>query len=474
MDTEYIIDLLNKTVEIGEKTVPDVFIEARYDNLTLTTINMTNELVKESSTKQRTGIGIMAYINGVPGYSFTPNLTVDGVKEAAIRAVKIAQATAKLSKESIKFAERDPIKEHLEKKVKKHPADVEYGEKLEILTRGVKALKEAFEAQSTTALYGELWGEKVFVNSEGSEIYWKPLLLDVRFSAIAMTESTQAVGHEGRGVSAGLEYFDKEENSPEVLGDNAGNWCKEQTVAVSAPPGKQRALVGPRMTGVLAHESFGHLSESDFVVTGMSPLADRLGERLGSEHATIIDEGIVDAGGFWLPFDDQGTKTTKTVILDKGILVSYLHNRATATKMHSESTGNARAITYMFQPIPRMKNTYFQPGELSEEEALEIIKNGIYAIGTTGGQAELDGTFLFKCSRGYLIENGEITKPIKDAALSGQILDFIKHIIGATKSFEIMTSYFGGCGKGGQYPLPVGLGGPALLVDEVLVGGEKQ
>ena len=205
----------------------------------------------------------------------------------------------------------------------------------------------------------------------------------------------------------------------------------------------------------------------------MSPIADRIGATLGTEHATIYDTGLTSKGGLWLPYDDSGTPTDDTIILDKGILVGYLHNRVSAKRMNTKPTGNSRAITYMFDPIPRMKNTYFGAGELTEEEAIEMMGDGIYAIGTSGGQADMDGSFLFKCSRGYLVEKGEVTKTIKDAALTGNILEFIKRIKGATKNIEMFTGYFGGCGKGGQYPLPVGMGGPILYADEVMVGGEK-
>lgn len=471
LENDYVFDLLHKAVDEGHKLGAD-FVEARYDDLTLTTINYTNEKVRESSTKQRRGIGIITYINGSPGYSFTPNIDSDAIQETTKRSLGIAKATEPLLTFKHNYDDRSSVKDSIVKKVKIHPKDVEFDEKLDMLKRGISAIKDQVDAQSTAGMWGELWGDKLFVNSEQSEIYWTPLLFDIRLMAVAMTETAQARGADGIGQSQGMEYFENERYQPETLGTNAGKWCKEQKDAVAAPPGKHRALVGPRMAGVLAHESFGHLSESDFVITGMSPISDRVGEQLGSEHATIIDEGITEHGGFFLPYDDQGIKTGKTVLMDKGMLLGYLHDRSTSNKMNTEPTGNSRAITFMFPPIPRMKNTYFEPGNISFDEAVEQVGDGIYTAGTSGGQAGLDGTFLFKCSRGYLIENGEITKPIKDAALSGQILDFIQQISGVTKEMNVYTSYFGGCGKGGQFPLPVGLGGPSLIVDEVLVGGE--
>ncbi|MHA1222101.1 MAG: TldD/PmbA family protein [Candidatus Heimdallarchaeaceae archaeon] len=471
MKDEHIFDLLHQTIKFGDNLGAQ-FVEARYDDLTLTTINYTNEKVKESSTKQRRGIGVNVYFNGSPGYSFTSSLSDEAIKEATKRAFGIAKAAEPLLKFKHKYDDIPAVEEKLEHQVKIHPREVEFDEKLDMLKRGVASIKEQLQPHSTTALWGELWGSKLFVNSEGTEIYWTPILVDMRIIAIAKGENSQARGMDGVGQSQGMELFKQESSSPETIGSNAGKYCKEQLEAIPAPAGKQKALVGPRMAGVLAHESFGHLSESDFVITGMSPIADRVGEQLGSEYATIIDEGISEYGGFYLPYDDQGTKTGKTILMDKGTLVGYLHDRSTANKMNTKPTGNSRAITFMFPPIPRMKNTYIQPQDLSFEEAAEQVKDGIYAAGTSGGQANLDGTFLFKCSRGYMIEKGEITKPIKDAALSGQILDFIKQISGVGKEMELFTSYFGGCGKAGQYPLPVGLGGPHLVVDEVLVGGE--
>jgi TldD protein len=340
-----------------------------------------------------------------------------------------------------------------------------------MLKRGVSSMKEVLEPTSTTGAYGEMFGEKFLVNSEGTEIYWAPIMVDIRMGSVFISEGKQAQSFTGTGASKGLEYFEEKETTPEQTGTNAGKYCKEQIDAVAAPVGKQTTLVSPLMGGVVVHESFGHLSEADFVVTGQSPIADRVGEQLGSEHVTLIDEGVTQYGGLYLPYDDQGIKTGRTVLVEKGILKGYLHNRGTAQKMNAELTGNSRAINFMFDPIVRMKNTYFEKGDLSFEEALEQIGNGVYAVDMSGGQVGLDGNFMFNCSRGYLIENGQITKPLKNHALSGNILELLKHVLGATKDITIRTGYFGGCGKGGQGGLAVGFGGPNVIMDQVLVGG---
>lgn len=472
MIEDFVFDLLARSVEEGEKRGSE-FIEARYDDLQISTIIYINEIINESSLTNRKGIGIVAYFKGTPGYSFTPELNWEGVKQATHRAVKLAKSTSELNTLKLDFEKNKEVKDIRISDIKKHPKNYEFQDKLDLLQRGVNTLKENVDASTTQALYGEFYGEKYFVNSDGSEIYWQPIVLDLRVGGIVVNNGQQAVAGDIASQSKGFELFEEKRNTPESLGENAGKWTKEQIDAVPAPTGKTTTLVSSRLGGIVVHESFGHLSEADLIVTGMSPISDRLGEQLGSEHVTLIDEGISPYGGFYLPYDDQGIATSKTVILDKGVLKEYLHDRGTANKLNTEPSGNSRALNFMFNPICRMKNTYFEKGDLSQEEAFEIIKNGLYGVDFTGGQVSLDGNFVFNCFRGYLIENGEIGKPIRNTALSGNILELLKHVQGTTKDMEIHTSYFGGCGKGPQFPLPVGFGGSEVIMDQVLVGGAK-
>jgi TldD protein len=159
-------------------------------------------------------------------------------------------------------------------------------------------------------------------------------------------------------------------------------------------------------------------------------------------------------------------------VLEKGVLKHYLHNRGTAANLGQTPTGNARAVSFIFPPIPRMTNTYFAPGDLAgEDEAIEMLDSGIYAVQTQGGQVQSDGSFVFKAIRGYMVENGEIRYPVREVSLSGNILNLLKHVQGGTRQVNIRSGYFGGCGKGEQSPLPTGIGGPMLVVDEVTFGG---
>jgi TldD protein len=209
------------------------------------------------------------------------------------------------------------------------------------------------------------------------------------------------------------------------------------------------------------------------VFTGTSTLKDRLGEELASKKVTVIDEGTIQ-GGYPVPFDDEGTPKTKTTILEKGVLKGYLHDRNTANELNVSPTGNCRAQDFQNQPIVRMTNTYIANGDMSLEELLEDIDEGIYIKnkGSTGGQVEVGmGTFTFNGGESYMIRKGELAEPIRGVVISGGILDTLKTVDAVGNDLEIISSYFGACGKSGQ-AAKVGFGGPHLRVQKMTVGGK--
>ncbi len=471
-------DKLQQSVDAAEKFGAD-FVEARYDDLTLRTLQRTDDIWKDIQIKSRMGVAITSYVEGVSGFSFSASSDTKDILIAAEKSVKMAKASAAVASLKLPFEGRDPVtsKKSDTKSVKKHPRDFDLAYKTDLVNRSVETAREFGDSiRNIRGLYGELYGPKYLVNSDGSRIEWNFLVTDLRCLVTSMTPSGDMVnGSEGKGGTYGLEIFDAKDTTPESIGEAAGSRAKEQLKAKACPAGKFRAMIENRLTGVLAHESFGHLSEADFIVTGGSPLTDKIGVGLGTEHATIIDGGKIDIekyGGLWLPYDDQGTPTSKTTVLDNGTLRHYLHDRGTATKLGQDPTGNSRAVNFVFPPICRMTNTYFAPGDLTEDEALELLGTGVYAIQSSGGQVQGDGSFLFKAIRGYWVDKGEMQYPIREVSLSGNILELLSKVEGGTKELKISSGYFGGCGKGDQYPLPTGLGGPKLVIDGVTFGGE--
>ena len=236
-------------------------------------------------------------------------------------------------------------------------------------------------------------------------------------------------------------------------------------------------MTDPELTAILAHESFGHLCEADGIVDGSSPLTGKIGQQIASEYVNVIDVGVLDnTGGLFLPFDDQGVPTTRTNLVENGVLKAYLHDRGTENALRETGGlgGNARALSYQFSPVPRMKNTIFLSGEIkSEEEMLELLGTGIYSVDSSGGSTSV-GNFQFFALRGYWVENGEKKYPLRDHLLTGNILQCLKQVEALSQESVLLSGYFGGCGKAGQSGLSVGMGAPHMLFSEIQVGGEFQ
>jgi len=464
-----------QALKYGETLNADL-LEVRGEDVANTTISSEKMNIKDTRVFRRVGIGVRAYINGATGYFFTTRLSKESIRKAVQDTVKAAKVASSYAKLKLKPAEYKTIQAKHSINVKKHPASIEFEEKKEMLLRGEESANDVgVDVATTQASYGEAYGRKYFLNSESADISREVLLASTSVTVVSRRGDVLANASDSHGGSFGLEAFRKE-HSPETLGYNAAKWAAEKLEGKKPPAGRYRTLIDGLLAGVMAHESFGHLSEYDFVMTGGSPLSGKLNQKLGSEYATIIDEGVVDFPkypGFTLPYDDEGVKTRRVTLLNRGILEGYLHLRGTAGTVNVEPTGNGRAVDYRYEPICRMRNTYFAPGELTVEEGLELLSDGVYACNTAGGQVELDGTFMFKTIRGYWVEDGEQKYAFRDVAIRGYILDFLKNIIGICKDLRIHSSYFGGCGKEGQSPLHVGIGGPHLLLKQVAFGGER-
>ena len=476
-ELEEFVDLV---LGYGEKIgVP--FIEVRLEDDSVGEIRLEKGEVKESKALRDIGLAVRVIYNGVSGFAFTTRLKKDSVEKVVEKAFQAAKVGDKITALRLPFADSEPVVDnpHIPP-IKQHPKNVSFEDKKEMVMRACESAKDYGKSVASIIVrYGEAYGAKIVANSEGTRVKWDPWTVEIVCMVISKEGEVLADAWDRHGGSIGLEIFEGH-FSPEQLGENAAKWAAEKLVAKKVPAGRQRALADNKLTGVLAHESFGHQTEADLMISGAVVLKDRMGEKLGSENVTIVDEGVYEGDnadiyrGWWCPHDDEGVRAEKVVMLDKGVFSSSLNSRGTAKYMGSKPTGNARALDFRFEPIVRMRNTYFTPGDMSFEEALELLRDGIYAIDTFGGQANFDGNFMFKAMRGYLVRKGEIVEPLRDVAITGNILDFLKKVEGATRDFELHGGYFGGCGKGGQGPLFLADGGPKLLLggDGVQFGGE--
>ena len=481
MEVEIIEDLLVLAVNEGEKAGAN-FVEARFEDLRSRTLIREKDTMKDVLSSRRRGIGITAYYKGVTGFSYTTALTQYDVKETVLRAVKIAKATEPTAKLRLPFEKGDNLPDMrtpLELKVKKHPSDFGLDYKKDLIDRASDTVL-SFDNPKVSSLlgkYGELSGIKMLYTSENRMVMYKPLITDLGITAIVKNPKTGELltAAEGfwKGGAFGLSRWEEPGRTPEEMAEKAYNLAVEKCEAKKPPAGKYRVLTDPNLTAILAHESFGHLCEADGIVDKSSPLTGKIGQQIANDKVSVIDVGVnSQEGGLWLPYDDQGIATVRTNLMENGVLKSYLHNRGTEEALDGSGGlgGNARALTYQYSPIPRMKNTIFLPGEIkTEEEMLELLGTGIYSIDSSGGSVSLSN-FQFFALRGYWVENGEKKYPLRDHLLTGNILQCLKEVEALSKQTVMLS---GGCGKGGQNGLSVGIGAPHMLFSGVQVGGEN-
>lgn len=240
--------------------------------------------------------------------------------------------------------------------------------------------------------------------------------------------------------------------------------------AVAAPAGEMPVVLGAGWPGILLHEAVGHGLEGDFNRKGTSVFSGRVGKRIAAPGVTVLDDGTLPERRGSLNMDDEGTPTSRTVLIEDGILQGYMQDRLNARLTGVAPTGNGRRQSYAHAPMPRMTNTIMAEGNASEEEMIRSTKKGIYARNFGGGQVDItSGKFVFAASEAYLIEDGRITSPVRGATLIGSGAEVMEQISMIGPSMELDPG-IGTCGKAGQ-GVPVGVGQPMLKVSGLTIGG---
>ena len=240
--------------------------------------------------------------------------------------------------------------------------------------------------------------------------------------------------------------------------------------SIPAPAGEMTVVLGPGWPGVMLHEAVGHGLEGDFNRKGTSAFSGRIGERVAAKGVTVVDDGTMPDRRGSISIDDEGTPSSRTVLIEDGILVGYLQDRLNARLMGTQATGNGRRQSYGHPPMPRMTNTFMLAGEADPAEILASVKNGLYAVNFGGGQVDItSGKFVFSASEAYLIENGKIGPAVKGSTLIGNGPDALSRVSMIGNDLELDLGV-GTCGKDGQ-SVPVGVGQPTMRIDGLTVGG---
>ena len=418
------------------------------------------------------GVGIRVLVAGAWGFSSTNSLEKGALTKALEEAISIARFMSGAKEEKVTLAEVEPargaIMTHTDDPVTAHTIE----EKIGLVRAFEEKMRTSSPAvSSATAGYVEYLDEKHYLNSDGARCHITEQRPELRMSAVAAKDGEMSLGHKSTGVTGGWsDLFTK--GTPEELSAKAAGLAVDGLSAPYADGGVHAVVLAPEMVGLLSHEAIGHTVEADFVLSG-SVVQGKIGERVASELVTLVDTGHADyaplAAGC-LPVDDEGVAGRKTVVIENGVLKSYLHNRETATRFDVEPTGNARAWEFNNEPLIRMRNTCIAPGETSLDEMIAGIKDGYYLCGAGGGQADANAEFMFQCSEAYRIRDGKKGELVREVTTSGQAFDVLKSVDAVGSDFDwAMGSGF--CGK--MQPAKVDGGGPSMRC-ELTIGGKQK
>ncbi len=442
----------------------DLYFEYRVKD----TFSMEESILKNSSATVMMGVGIRVLSGENTGYACADAFDEGDMLRAAGAAGAIALAGGAASSPLQASVERTAQELY---PVPRPVAELELNSKIRLLEEADRAARryDPRVAEVRVVLANEI--KRVLVrSSEGDPVFDSQPLTVLQVSCIASDGKQLQVGIKGGGGRVGLDFF--ESRTPSYFAREAARRAVLLLQAGEAPAGPMPVVLGSGWPGILLHEAIGHGLEADFNRKGLSAFSGRIGEKVASELCTVVDDGTLPFRRGSLNFDDEGNRTERTVLIEKGILRAYMHDGLSAKLMRAAPTGNGRRESYAFAPLPRMTNTFMLAGRDGEEEILRSVSRGLYAVSFGGGQVDItSGKFVFTASEAYLIEGGRVTAPVKGATLIGNGPDILTRVSMVGRELALDEGV-GTCGKAGQN-VPVGVGMPMIRVDEITVGGTR-
>ena len=408
------------------------------------------------------GAGVRLINGRRTAYAYTNDVTTDSLLEIA-DAVRQTASTGDYYA-SIKLVRKNPKKDF---PIKKSPETVSAADKVAlVLQANTVARSLDRRIRQATVMYRENRQQVVIANSDGAMVEDDRLHLTAMVHVVAAEGDVIQTGYEPVGGLAGMELLD--EYPLTKAAETAVRRAVMMLSARKAPAGRMPVVLSSEAGGTMIHEAVGHGLEADLAQSGLSVYSNRIGDRIASPLITVVDDATLEGRRGSFRFDDEGIEAERTVLVDKGILKTFMYDRLTAMKEGAASTGNGRRESYKHRPIPRMTNTMITPGESDPGAILRSTPRGLFVKKMGGGQVNtVNGDFVFEVSEGYLIENGGVGAPVRGATLTGNGPRVLMSIdrVGFDLGFSIGT-----CGKDGQGS-PVSDAQPTLRIPEITVGG---
>jgi TldD protein len=429
-------------------------------------VSLEEGIVKKASKSVEQGAGIRALSGEKTGYAHTDDLSTPALRGAAEAARAIAAGrgdeTASVAVTPAGVAAHDlyPAAED-DRSVADAVGLLERVDRLaRSLDRRVARVVATVSAERKVVLVA---------SSDGRMVGDVQPLVRLTVQVIAEDGKTRQVGVYGGGGRHPFRWF-LEEGRWERYTREAVRIALVNLGAVDAPAGEMPVVLGPGWPGILLHEAIGHGLEGDFNRKRLSAFSGRVGERVASDLVTVVDDGTLPGRRGSLNVDDEGTPTSRTVLIENGVLRGYLQDRLNARLMGMAPTGNGRRESYRHVVMPRMTNTFMLAGKDDPGEILRGVRRGLYAVNFGGGQVDItNGKFVFSASEAYLIEDGRATRPVKGATLIGNGPDVLTRVSAVGHDLALDEGV-GTCGKDGQ-SVPVGVGLPTIRIDALTVGG---
>jgi TldD protein len=437
------------------------YIEARFEESETSHITYRGKELESIGRSTASGGNVRALVKG--GWGFTSFNDFKDLPGRVALAVEQARAAGRGKSE---LAPVPPVTDSVPSGVKKNPVTIPLAGKKKLLDEYNEIIWSTPRIQTSNIGYADSRKKVIFLSSGGSFITQERADVSLRLTAIAAKE--------GEVQQVGLSLGSRGKFSAiEGLHEQVREMSRHAVELLTAPQvkgGEYTVVLDPVLAGVFVHEAFGHLSESDFVYENerMKEIMT-LGKQFGAPQLNIVDSAAEPGLRGSFKYDDEGVRAVKTYLIKEGKLVGRLHSRETAARMGEKPTGNARAISYRFPPIVRMTNTYIVPGTTSFDDIIADTRDGIYVKNWYGGTTSME-MFTFSAGEAYLIHNGKITGAVRPVKLTGNVFSTLQNIDAIGNDLDMNQG--GGCGKGGQSPLPVSNGSPHIRIRHCLIGGK--
>ena len=464
--TEVLQGVLNEALSRGGDDC-DLYFE----HVNSTSVSLTDGKVNQASTHVSLGMGVRVRMGDQVGYAYSEDLSPSALRNAAKTAAGIANSASQrkvATPVAIDLPNHYPVTLPWD--------DVGIQHRVELVRKWEKAAFEKDERiQRVEVSLSDAAKVIMVVRPDGRLVEdWRPMTrASVRCTAEAVGLDG-AVVRESSGYNiagrSGLEFLD--EDRQERLIDEAVDRTTFLLDATSPSPGEMPVVLAAGPSAILLHEAIGHGMEADFNRKRISIYADKMNQSIANDQVTIVDDGTIDGARGSINVDDEGNHTERTVLVQNGILRSYMHDELSAKHYGLQPTGSGRRQSFRHAPLPRMRSTVMEPGPHDPQEIIESVKNGIYCVSFANGAVHIGGgDFSFYMKTGYRIENGKLTQPIKDVNIIGNGPEALARIDMVGNDLKIDEGGWT-CGKDGQ-SVPVSQGMPTVRVSSLVVGGEQ-